>query len=74
MHVLDPKEEEKITVVPNALPLTVELLRPKLSFGFGFVTECLNVCGKNVWSLWCEIPQANLRSTLLIHEQALHIR
>ena len=39
MHVLDPQEEDKITVVPNALPLTVELLRPKLLFGFGFETE-----------------------------------
>jgi hypothetical protein len=43
--------EDKTTVVQNALQLTVELYRRKLSFGFGFEQGCLNACGKDVWSL-----------------------
>ena len=50
VHVLDLKVDDKTIVVPNALQSMVELLSRKLSFGFGFELECLNVCGKSAWN------------------------
>ena len=51
VHVLVLKVEDRTTVVLNALQLTVVLSQRKLSFGFGFGTECpMYVCGRNVWN------------------------
>ena len=51
VHVLVPKVEDRTTVVLNVLQLTVVLSPRKLTFGFGFETECLNDFGRGVWNL-----------------------
>ena len=51
VHVLVSKVEDRTTVVLNVLQLTVVLSPRKLTFGFGFETECLNDFGRDVWNL-----------------------
>jgi hypothetical protein len=50
VHALAPKVEDKTIVVPNALQLMVEQSKRIFLLGFGCETECLNDCGKDVWS------------------------